>query len=142
MMLYKPQLPTFTAADIPDSRDTIVRSFLRIGGPIATADLDALAHQPARQRALPPTSCGPPPFVRESARELYGVYGKAQTFYNLPSYFITPLTLSIVPAIVGHLTRGNRAAAGHLAESSLRISALVTMPMAVGLFVLADPVFA
>ena len=80
-------------------------------------------------------------FVEKSARELYGVYGKAQTFYNLPSYFITPLTLSIVPAIVGQLTRGNRAEAGSLAESSLRIAALVTMPMAVGLFVLADPVF-
>ena len=79
--------------------------------------------------------------MEKSARELYGVYGKAQTFYNLPSYFITPLTLSIVPAIVGQLTRGNRAEAGSLAESSLRIAALVTMPMAAGLFVLADPVF-
>ena len=136
---HKP-LPLGTA-DIPDSRDTIVRSFLRIGIPIAIGSsvlslINLLDNALCLNRLQ--SAAG---FVEKSARELYGVYGKAQTFYNLPSYFITPLTLSIVPAIVGHLTRGNRAAAGHLAESSLRISALVTMPMAVGLFVLADPVF-
>ena len=92
---------------------------------------------------LPSTGCSPPPGSwRKAPASCTGVYGKAQTFDNLPSDSITPLTPSIVPAIVRHLTRGNRAAAGHLAESlSLRISALVTMPMAVGLFVLADPVF-
>ena len=144
MMLYKrrnyPPRP-YGTADIPDSRDTIVRSFLRIGIPIAIGSsvlslINLLDNALCLNRLQ--SAAG---FVEKSARELYGVYGKAQTFYNLPSYFITPLTLSIVPAIVGHLTRGNRAAAGHLAESSLRISALVTMPMAVGLFVLADPVF-
>ena len=143
-MLYKrrnyPPRP-YGTADIPDSRDTIVRSFLRIGIPIAIGSsvlslINLLDNALCLNRLQ--SAAG---FVEKSARELYGVYGKAQTFYNLPSYFITPLTLSIVPAIVGHLTRGNRAAAGHLAESSLRISALVTMPMAVGLFVLADPVF-
>ena len=144
MMLYKrrnyPPRP-YGTADIPDSRDTIVRSFLRIGIPIAIGSsvlslINLLDNALCLNRLQ--SAAG---FVEKSARELYGVYGKAQTFYNLPSYFITPLTLSIVPAIVGHLTRGDRAAAGHLAESSLRISALVTMPMAVGLFVLADPVF-
>ena len=144
MMLYKrrnyPARP-YGTADIPDSRDTIVRSFLRIGIPIAIGSsvlslINLLDNALCLNRLQ--SAAG---FVEKSARELYGVYGKAQTFYNLPSYFITPLTLSIVPAIVGHLTRGNRAEAGELAESSLRISALVTMPMAVGLFVLADPVF-
>ena len=144
MMLYKrrnyPARP-YGTADVPDSRDTIVRSFLRIGIPIAIGSsvlslINLLDNALCLNRLQ--SAAG---FVEKSARELYGVYGKAQTFYNLPSYFITPLTLSIVPAIVGQLTRGNRAEAGSLAESSLRIAALVTMPMAVGLFVLADPVF-
>ena len=144
MALYKrrnyPAKP-YGVADIPDSRETIVREFLRIGIPIAIGSsvlslINLLDNGLCLNRLQ--SAAG---FAEKSARELYGVYGKAQTFYNLPSYFITPLTLSIVPAIVGHLTRGDRAAAGELAESSLRISAVVTMPMAVGLFVLAEPVF-
>lgn len=144
MALYKrrnyPERP-YGTADIPDSRSTIVREFLRIGIPIAIGSsvlslINLLDNGLCLNRLQ--SAAG---FAEKGARELYGVYGKAQTFYNLPSYFITPLTLSIVPAIVGHLTRGDREEAGALAESSLRISALVTMPMAVGLFVLAEPVF-
>ncbi len=115
-MLYKrrnyPPRP-YGTADIPDSRDTIVRSFLRIRhsdrrqiGSSVLSLINLLDNALCLNRLQ--SAAG---FVEKSARELYGVYGKAQTFYNLPSYFITPLTLSIVPAIVGiHAAT----AAGHL----------------------------
>ena len=144
MMLYKrrnyPARP-YGTGDIPDSSSTIVREFLRIGIPIAIGAsvlslINLLDNGLCLNRLQ--SAAG---FAEKNARELYGVYGKAQTFYNLPSYFITPLTLSIVPAIVEHLTVGRRREAGELAESSLRIAAVITMPMAVGLFVLAEPVF-
>ena len=47
----------------------------------------------------------------------------------------------MVPAIATALTHRRRDEAGEIAESSLRIAALVTMPMGVGLFVLAGPIF-
>ena len=51
------------------------------------------------------------------AKVLYGVYGKAQTLFNLPAAFITPLTISIVPAISSAIARGRRAEAMKTAEA-------------------------
>ena len=74
------------------------------------------------------------------ANTLYGVYGKAQTLFNLPAAFITPLTISIVPAISAQLALKNRAQAGKISEDSLRISMAVALPMGVGLAVLSEPI--
>ena len=144
MFLYKrknyPE-KTYGAADTPDSRKAILREFLRIGIPIAIGSsvlslINLLDNALCLNRLQ--SAAG---FPLSHANVLYGAYGKAQTFYNLPSYFITPLTLSVVPAIVSCLTRRKREEASEIAESSLRIAAVVAMPMGVGLFVLADPVF-
>ena len=132
---------TFGAQDVPDSRRSIVREFLRIGIPIALGasvlSLINLLDNALCLNRLQSAAGFPAP----KAHTLYGVYGKAQTLYNLPSYFITPLTLSVVPAIATALTRHEADEASEVAESSLRIASLVTMPMGVGLFVLAGPVF-
>ena len=144
MALYKRRNypdATFGTKDVPDSRGSIVREFLRIGIPIAIGSsvlsfINLLDNALCLHRLQ--SSAG---FPLDMANTLYGVYGKAQTFYNLPSYFITPLTLSVVPAIVACLTRREKGEASDIAESSLRIAAVISMPMAVGLFVLADPVF-
>lgn len=144
MALYKrknyPEQP-YGTADVPDSRESIMGEFLRIGIPIAIGSsvlslinlLDSGLCLNRLQSAAR--------FLPEEAHALYGVYGKAQTLYNLPSYFITPLTLSVVPAITTCLTKRRRAEASEIAESSLRIASLIAMPMGVGLFVLAEPVF-
>ena len=71
---------------------------------------------------------------------LYGVYGKAMTLFNLPAAFITPLTISIVPAISGAYARGHRGEAMKTAEDSLRISAAIALPMGVGLAVMSRPI--
>ena len=144
MFLYKrryyPERP-FGSADAPESRASIVREFLRIGIPIAVGAsvlslINLLDNALCLNRLQ--SAAGFPP---QAAHTLYGVYGKAQTLYNLPSYFITPLTLSVVPAIATALTRRQTDEASEIAESSLRMAALVTMPMGVGLFVLAAPIF-
>ncbi len=144
MALYKrryyPDRP-FGVEDVPDSRGTIVREFLRIGIPIAVGAsvlslINLLDNALCLNRLQ--SAAG---FAPQAAHTLYGVYGKAQTLYNLPSYFITPLTLSVVPAIATALTKDRQDEASEVAESSLRIASLVTMPMGVGLFVLAGPVF-
>ena len=78
--------------------------------------------------------------VPVEAKVLYGVYGKAQTLFNLPAAFITPLTISIVPAISAAIARGNRGEAMKTAEDSMRISAAIALPMGVGLAVLSHPI--
>ena len=71
-----------------------------------------------------------------------GIYNFAQKVFNMPCAFITPVTISIIPAITALLTTGNRREAKATAESSARVTALIAMPCAVGLAVLAEPVMA
>lgn len=71
---------------------------------------------------------------------LFGVFGKAQTLYNLPAAFVTPLVISIVPAIAAYMARGDSRSAGRIAEDSLRITLDIAMPMGIGLAVLSYPI--
>ena len=74
------------------------------------------------------------------AKNLYGIYGKAQTLYNLPGAFIVPFTISIIPAITALVVQAQHREASRVAGSSLRVAALIFMPMGVGLAVLARPI--
>lgn len=60
----------------------------------------------------------------------------------MPCAFITPITISIIPAITSQLTLLNYREARLTEESAARITGLVSMPCAVGLAVLAGPVTA
>ena len=132
--------------DVPGDDDTvdsawkIVRSIFSIGVPIALgacimALLNSVDSKLCMNRLQ--SAAG---FTYREAKVLYGVYGKAQTLFNLPAAFITPLTISIVPAISGALARRDRGTAATVSEDSMRISAVVSIPMGVGLAVLADPI--
>ena len=71
-----------------------------------------------------------------------GIYDMAMTIFNMPCAFITPITISIIPAITSAITTGDSKGAKTTAESAARVTALITMPCAMGLFVLAEPVTA
>jgi ferredoxin len=60
----------------------------------------------------------------------------------MPCAFITPITISIIPAITNHLTLKNTADARETEESAVRVMALISMPCAFGLATLAEPVTA
>ena len=77
----------------------------------------------------------------EMAKVLYGVYSKGITLFNVPSAFITPITVSVVPAIAAALAVKNRKESRSLMESSLKVTNLLAMPMGVGISVLAGPIF-
>lgn len=79
-------------------------------------------------------------YSENQARTLKGVYDLAITLYNLPSAFMVPLTASVIPAISACRAQNDRAGAGHIAESSLRVAALLSFPCGVGLTVLARPI--
>ena len=69
-----------------------------------------------------------------------GVYNFAQTIFNMPCAFITPITVSAIPAITEQLTLRNRRQANTVAESATRVMALIAMPCTLGLVVLSEPV--
>lgn len=126
--------------DEVDDALTIVRKILTIGIPIAfgaciMALLNSVDSKLCMNRLQ--SAAG---FSYLEAKVLYGVYGKAQTLFNLPAAFITPLTIAIVPAISGAIARGNRGEAMKTAEDSMRISAAIALPMGVGLAVLSYPI--
>ena len=83
---------------------------------------------------------GPAGFQQADADVLKGIYNFCQTIFNLPCAFITPLTVSIIPAVTERLTLKNTLGARMVEESGLRITALLCMPCAVGLAVMAGPI--
>jgi stage V sporulation protein B len=60
----------------------------------------------------------------------------------MPCAFITPITISIIPAITSQLTLNNHKEVRATEESAIRVMALISMPCAFGLGVLAEPVTA
>lgn len=123
-----------------DSTGKIIKDILTIGIPIAfgaciMAILNSVDSKLCMNRLQ--SAAG---FSYYDAKVLYGVYGKAQTLFNLPAAFITPLTIAIVPEISAAIARGEKRRAYVVAEDSMRISAVVSMPMGIGLMVLAFPI--
>lgn len=79
---------------------------------------------------------------KELSDVLYGSYSVMTSLYNLPAAFITPLTISLVPAISEAISLNEHSKAGNIAESSLRIAAVVFLPMCFGLIVMSKPIVA
>lgn len=143
MMIYKVRNYRFEVVaepDIPDSRGEIFKELVRIGVPIALGSvvlalLNAIDSSLCMGRLQDAAG-----YSLNDAETLYGVYGKAQTLFNLPAAFITPLTVSIIPAIVAEIVRKNNKGAAKISEDSLRISMALALPMGVGLAVLSEPI--
>ena len=79
-------------------------------------------------------------FATETANDMKGIYNFCQTIFNMPCAFITPLTISVIPAITEQLTRRASRVANTVAESAIRVTSLIAMPCSVGLIVLAEPI--
>ena len=69
-------------------------------------------------------------YTQSSADTMRGVYGMCLTIFNMPCAFITPITISIIPAITSHLTLCGDDEAKATEESAVRITGLVAMPCA------------
>lgn len=66
--------------------------------------------------------------------------GGAVTLYNMPSILIYPIACSIVPFISAALESGDRLNARKVTNSALRITALISLPCALGMSVLSGPI--
>ena len=81
-------------------------------------------------------------FVQDQADTMKGIYDFSKTIFNMPCAFITPITVSMIPAIASHLSLKKYTEAKQTEESAVRVLGLISMPCAVGLAVLARPVMA
>ena len=81
-------------------------------------------------------------YTQSAADTMRGIYGMTQTIFNMPCAFITPITISIIPAITAQLTTCKDLEAKATEESAIRITGLISMPCAFGLGLLAQPVTA
>ena len=81
-------------------------------------------------------------FTQDLADSMKGIYNMAQTIFNMPCAFITPITVSAIPAIASYLTLNRHDQVRATEESASRITALISMPCAFGLATLARPVMA
>ncbi len=128
--------------DTPQPVRTILVTLLKIAVPISLASsmvglvtvIDASLVQGQLQNALGMTE--------EMSRTLYGNYAGALTLYNLPMSLIVAITASVIPAVSAASASGDRRLARNIVASSLRITAIIALPMGVGLMVLGTPIIA
>lgn len=78
--------------------------------------------------------------LESMSRSLYGNYGAALNIYNLPTSLMAAITASVIPAVSGALAKRDRRGASRVSGSALRITALLSFPMGVGLFVMGKPI--
>ncbi len=126
-------------AEPAGSRKTTARSLLAIAVPITIGSaglsiLNACEIGIYMDRLL---TLG---YSQAEADTMKGIYNFAQKIFNMPVAFVTPITVSIIPAITSHLTLKNSRGARSTAESATRILGLLCIPCGVGLAVLAEPI--
>ena len=82
-------------------------------------------------------------YSKEMANDMYGqLKGYAQTLINLPQVFSMAIGISLVPAISASYARNNKSVVQRTIGSGIRITLLIGLPCAFGLFVLAEPIIA
>lgn len=80
-------------------------------------------------------------FTELEANNLYGeLTGLAQTLINLPQVFSISLAISLVPAISEANVKKNYREMKQISSSGIRMTLLIGLPCAIGLFVLAEPI--
>ena len=128
------------APDVPQGSGQIFARLLKIGIPVtigsAVLNIIALIDTKLILNRLQ-FGAG---FSYLDAKVLYGVYFKVQTLFNLPSAFVVPITVSVIPAISAYIARKNYNDASAVTGAALKLCALLGMPMAVGMSVLAYPI--
>ena len=82
-------------------------------------------------------------FVQKEANALWGSYsGYAFPLFNLPPTLINAITVSIVPAIASAYAVGDIKTASNTTTKSMKITVLFSLPCAVGMAMLANPILA
>lgn len=123
-----------------DDSGRILKTFLKIGVPIAlgscVSSIIALINTGLILNRLQ-DAVG---FSAVKSSELFGVYSMALTFLNLPYALLTPLTISVIPAIAAFRAKKSLGESKNVIESSMRMATIFALPMAIGMSVLSGPI--
>lgn len=77
----------------------------------------------------------------EMTATLYGNYTSlAVPMFNLPPVFVYPIAYSLVPIVASAASSGKLKNVSDIIEKSIRIAAIIGLPCALGLSILADPI--
>ena len=133
------QLPD--TGDTPKSFSATARELLKIAVPITVSStilsiITSLSSKIYMGRLL---GSG---ITQDAADTMRGVHVMTQTIYNMPCAFITPITVSIIPAITAQITLKKFRETRMTEESAIRVTGIFAMPCAVGLVCLARPITA
>ncbi len=79
-------------------------------------------------------------YSEAAANELFGNKGMAQTLINLPQVFSIAISMSLVPAIADANARNKKSEMETIISSGIRMTLLIGLPAAFGLFILAKPI--
>ena len=133
------QLPE--TGDTPKSFQATAKELLKIAVPITVSStilsiITSLSSKIYMGRLL---GSG---ITQDAADTMRGVHVMTQTIYNMPCAFITPITVSIIPAITAQITLKKFRETRMTEESAIRITGIFAMPCAIGLICLAKPITA
>ena len=111
---------------------TVIETSLYMDRLVALLDADAL-HSPLADSLRLELLTADPTLTEAQlhskvAANMKGIYNLSQTVYNLPNSLITPITVSIIPAITAQLTRENHEGVRETTESAGRITSLISLP--------------
>ena len=128
------------SADRPESDGVLLRRVLAIGIPITLGAtgmslltlLDQAVILARLQDALG--------MAEKEAVALYGQYTFGHNLFNLPSSFIPPITMSLIPSVSAALVRRDHVQVNRIVSASMRLIALFALPAGIGLSVLAGPI--
>lgn len=80
-------------------------------------------------------------FSYEQALGLWGSYsGYANPVFNMPPSIITPIGISIVPAVAAAMASGDKIFARRITGTAVKVTTLFALPAAIGVSVLAGPI--
>ena len=128
------------SGDRPESDNVLFRRILAVGIPITLGAtgmslltlLDQAVILGRLQSALG--------YAEKEAVALYGQYTFGHTLFNLPSSFIPPITMSLIPSVSAAIVRRDHGQINRIISTSLRLIALFALPAGMGLSVLAGPI--
>lgn len=123
--------------DIQNGLLTVDNSVLNIFPKAVEIFQTNLAEYQAAVVLDPATELNP---ILDSARELYGIYSKTMSIYNLPFNLMVPLTACIVPGVSAYIAQKNWVGAKRTTESAMRVAALIALPCGFGLLALGGPI--
>ena len=124
--------------DVPQSRRAILRRLLRTGVPI-TAGACGMSLITLLDTALVLGTLQGSGWTQAQAAAFYGEYTYALNLFTLPAAFIAPMTISLIPAVSAARARRDAASARRHTAAAFRFTALLALPLGVGLSVLARP---